>query len=344
MDKTFTDILQKLIVEQGKEALLNETKCMALLAEYTKGEFKKESRLLSQAHKAKVLRAIDTTQELAICKKQQVRQLHEDYGLDEKLASDVVNTLAFVLKGDTASEETQTASEHKIDKATEPDLNSFNDCINRGAIFHLKGQYDEAIIEYNEAIRLNPDNAKAYSSLAVAYQKKGQYKEAIIFYNKAIHLDPNNADNYFLRGCTYSGGLHQYDLAIKDFDVAIKYKDNAEARRCRGNAYNFIKQYDKAIVDLDEAIRLDPYNANVYSSLGFSYLKKGQYKQAIDEHKKAIDHDQNDYSNFLQLGCIYVEIGQYDEAVKNFEKGLSLNPDEQGKKAAKQMLQKIRGY
>jgi len=100
VDKTFINILQKLIAEQGKEVLLNELKCKSLLADYTKGEFKKESRLLLQALEANVQKTIDAAYDLLACKKQQIRLLHEEYGLDEKIAADVVDTLAFVLKGE----------------------------------------------------------------------------------------------------------------------------------------------------------------------------------------------------------------------------------------------------
>jgi len=105
MDKDFIDILQKLIAEQGKEALLDESKCKALLADYTKGEFKKESRFLLQVLKIGVQREINTTKELAICKKQQVRLLLEEYFIVLELAIDVVDTLALVLRGDTTKTE-----------------------------------------------------------------------------------------------------------------------------------------------------------------------------------------------------------------------------------------------
>jgi len=106
--------------------------------------------------------------------------LHEDYGVDKKSAADIVNALAFVLRGDTASEETHSAFEFGMNqnnnnnKAAGSNKNSFNDYINSGYVYFWKGEYDSAIIEYKDAIRLEPDNASGYNSLGGAYLKKGQ--------------------------------------------------------------------------------------------------------------------------------------------------------------------------
>ena len=59
MNSEFTVILQKLVAEQGIEALLNPVKCKAFLADYIKGEFKKESRLLLQVIDIGVQKVID---------------------------------------------------------------------------------------------------------------------------------------------------------------------------------------------------------------------------------------------------------------------------------------------
>jgi hypothetical protein len=104
MNTEFIDILKKLIAEQGKEALLNPAKCKAFLADYTHGEYKKESRLLLQSLDAGVQKAIDTTEELEICKKQQTRVLQEEYFLAAETAADVVETLALVLREDKQKE------------------------------------------------------------------------------------------------------------------------------------------------------------------------------------------------------------------------------------------------
>jgi len=103
MDQGFITILQQLIAEQGKEAFFTPARFKALLADYTKGEYKKESRLLLQTLEAGTVKAIDATQELDLCKKQQVRVLQEEHFLAAEAAADVVDTLALVLRGDNKS-------------------------------------------------------------------------------------------------------------------------------------------------------------------------------------------------------------------------------------------------
>jgi len=98
MNPMFIDILQKLAAEHGKEALLNSAKCKAFLADYTKGEYKKEKRFLLQALESDVQKAIYNAEDIAYCKKIQTDILMEDYGLAEDVAADVVDTLALILR------------------------------------------------------------------------------------------------------------------------------------------------------------------------------------------------------------------------------------------------------
>jgi formylglycine-generating enzyme required for sulfatase activity len=105
MDKQFIAIIQKLLAEQGKDALNNTSRFKSFLADYfslTGTEYQKECRLLVQAIEAGVGKALNSTQELAICKKQQVKILQEEHLLAEEVAVDVVDVLGLILRGDTS--------------------------------------------------------------------------------------------------------------------------------------------------------------------------------------------------------------------------------------------------
>ena len=63
-----------------------------------------------------------------------------------------------------------------------------------------KGQLDEAIAGYREAIRLEPDYAEAHYNLGIALQDKGQLDEAIAAYREAIRLKPDSAEAHYNLG------------------------------------------------------------------------------------------------------------------------------------------------
>jgi tetratricopeptide (TPR) repeat protein len=65
---------------------------------------------------------------------------------------------------------------------------------NRGNAYSDKGDYDRAIADYTQAIRLAPNVASRYYNRGLAYYSKKDYDRAIVDFNQAIRLDPNNAN------------------------------------------------------------------------------------------------------------------------------------------------------
>jgi hypothetical protein len=102
MNAEFTAVIKALIAEQGKDALVNPARCKAFLPDYTKSEFTKERRLLLKVVETGAAKEIDAAANLDICKKQQVRYLKEELFMAEDVAVDVVDMLAFVLRGNLA--------------------------------------------------------------------------------------------------------------------------------------------------------------------------------------------------------------------------------------------------
>jgi tetratricopeptide (TPR) repeat protein len=83
-------------------------------------------------------------------------------------------------------------------------------------------QYDRAIADFNQAIRLDPDSIFALNNRGAAYARKGQYDDAIADFNEAIRIDASYAITYNNRGIAYAK-KGQYDRAIEDFDQAIRF-------------------------------------------------------------------------------------------------------------------------
>jgi tetratricopeptide (TPR) repeat protein len=100
--------------------------------------------------------------------------------------------------------------------------------------------------------------AKEAFDRGLAAHKQGNTQEAIAQFTQAIKLDPNYTDAYNNRGNAYYD-LDDYDKAIADYAQAIKIDPgDADAYNNRGIAYHNLGDYDKAIADYAQAIKLDP--------------------------------------------------------------------------------------
>jgi uncharacterized membrane protein YhaH (DUF805 family) len=101
MKAEFTALIQQLIAEQGRDALFNAAKCKAFLADYARGEYLNERRLLLQAVEADIPKAVADTNDLAACKQQCVKKLQDDYYLAPNVANGMVNLLSVLLGKET---------------------------------------------------------------------------------------------------------------------------------------------------------------------------------------------------------------------------------------------------
>jgi Tfp pilus assembly protein PilF len=164
-------------------------------------------------------------------------------------------------------------------------------CIERGVAWMKEKEYDKAIEDFDEAIRLDPSNARAHGCRGCARVNKKEYGTALRDLNEAIRLDPENARAYDNRGQVY-GEMKNWDLAIQDFDEAIRLDPKCSpAYSNRGRVWGEKKRYDKSIEDFDEAIRLDPKRAMAYSNRAAAWLAIAEYDKAINDCDEAIRLD-----------------------------------------------------
>jgi tetratricopeptide (TPR) repeat protein len=161
---------------------------------------------------------------------------------------------------------------------------------NRGLAYRLKGDYDRAIADYAQAIKLNGKFAAAFNNRGVAYDKKGDYDRAIADFDQAIKLKATT-ETYFNRGNAYLS-KSQYASAIDDYNQALKLKGDFAAaldNRCWARAVVGILK--PALADCNEALRLSPGNAATLDSRAFIFLKMTQYDAAVSDYDAALHVD-----------------------------------------------------
>jgi lipoprotein NlpI len=175
-------------------------------------------------------------------------------------------------------------------------------------------RFDDALMNCNEALRLDPDFVGAYSNRASAHRGKGNYGRAIKDYDQALRLDPDYVSAYNNRGVAYND-LGEFDRAIEDFNQALRRDpDCAPAYYNRSNASLAKGDYDRVIEDCNRALGLDPNYVLAYTNRGTGYLHKADYDTAIQNYDQALRLDPNNSIAHWLRGVVYFYRGDFAAA------------------------------
>jgi protein O-mannosyl-transferase len=170
-----------------------------------------------------------------------------------------------------------------------------------------KENIDEAILEYREALRLNPYNWLAHCNLGIALIDKGNIDEAILEYKEALRIVPNNVS------------VHYY----------------------LGRAFNDKGNFDDAIQQYQKALQINPSHVKSYNSLGVAYSNKGMLDEAIQKYYEALKVDPNYVDAHYNLALDLTNRGRLDAAIYEFREALRINPNDV--KARKKLEEAITG-
>lgn len=205
--------------------------------------------------------------------------------------------------------------------------------INRGCCYRALERTKEALHkslnDLNHAIKLDQDNAKAFSQRGITYRLMERYEESLQDCNRSIELDPNNALMLVRRGLTYRL-MEYYEEALKDFNQAIELDPNDTwAYVQRGRTYHVIKRYEEALQNYDRAIECNSYGsselATAFAQRGKTYWKLDKYQKSIEDFNQAISNNPQDDWAFRNRGKTYQDMQSYEKALKDFSKALELN-------------------
>jgi lipoprotein NlpI len=118
--------------------------------------------------------------------------------------------------------------------------------------------------------------------------------------------------------------LQECSVAVKSGTLSNDIVANALL--IRGSAYDERGDYDQAIKDLDESIRLNPYSSQSVDSRGWEYLRKFDYKQAIEDFDRAIYLEPKNPRPYANRGIAKFLLGDFSAAEEDFVQNEHLSP------------------
>jgi tetratricopeptide (TPR) repeat protein len=188
-----------------------------------------------------------------------------------------------------------------------------------------KGNYRQAIEDYNVALKINSQYGESLNNRANAYGMIGQNDSALRDFAQLIIVNPKFADAYYNRGNLYLS-ISDLDKAINDFTEAITIDPGmADAFNNRGVAFRLKGQYEKAFADFNQALSINRMFAEAYCNRGIVYHTHKQFVPAIANFTEALKIKPQYTDAYFNRGVSFAFLGKYDDAIRDFRQVLNIN-------------------
>jgi len=196
---------------------------------------------------------------------------------------------------------------------------------NRAEILAATGKTKEALKSYDRAVLLDPANAELVAGRGLTRYDAGDTGQALADLNAAIKIDPKSAMALAYRGHVLSGE-GQHEKAISDYDASIAIDPaNAFALVSRAESQFELGKNDRALRDLAEAIKIAP-QSGLYRFQGQIYATLGDHISATEAFDQAIKLDPQDAQALLRRSRSKLELGDKAGADLDRAQALKLNP------------------
>jgi type IV pilus biogenesis/stability protein PilW len=190
-----------------------------------------------------------------------------------------------------------------------------------GYAYINKGQLNEASIEFQKALALNPENKETLYNLGYINHHFRKYPEAISYYERTLAIDPDYAEVINNLGVVYTE-MGNWDEAIKYFNEALanpKYRTPAPAYSNLGYAYYKKGDFMNAESATRDALARNPIFPRALYILGMVYIETNREMEAIEEFKKAIGIQPDYMDAHWELAKTYLRRGRKAKALKHFK-------------------------
>ena len=198
----------------------------------------------------------------------------------------------------------------------------------RGYSSLVLDRLDDAVREFEEALRLNPQNVAALSGLGVAYRRLGCHDEALQQYASALKIKPDYARAHTNLAVTY---WHQgrWDEAIHEYEAALRIRPgDAEPHFGLGATYAEQGRIAEAIQQFQVALQIRPDFTDARYNLAAACLQQRLWREAARQFHFILQKiAPDDGGAHLGLGLAYKGLGQLEDAVQQFQVVLLLDPE-----------------
>jgi tetratricopeptide (TPR) repeat protein len=199
----------------------------------------------------------------------------------------------------------------------------------RGVSRQNLGNNRDAIGDYDHALALLPRNRQLLFNKAMAQSDIKDYEGADTTYQQLLKWYPA-FDNGYLGRARLKLAQADTTAALEDINHALELNRNAfNGYIMRADiAINREQNYENALSDMNEAIKLQPKYVGLYINRAFLRYNTNDYFGAMADYDYALQLEPYNQIALFNRGLLLAEVNANDRALEDFTKVLSLDPDD----------------
>ena len=205
--------------------------------------------------------------------------------------------------------------------------------IARGESLLKERKFQEATLEFRNAVQIDDNAAAAHWGLARAYEGTNQFSEAMNALQRAVALDQNNLDartrlaNYYLVGFQQTKNSQYKDEAKRlAEEVLQKDPNHVEGHVLRGSLLYADGDRQGALAALQRALELDPQRVETLMSLALYHRQVGDAAKAEETYRRALQVNDNASIVHLEYARFNVQQNRLDVAEQHFRRAVEADP------------------
>ncbi|MCR6096503.1 tetratricopeptide repeat protein [Salipaludibacillus agaradhaerens] len=196
-------------------------------------------------------------------------------------------------------------------------------------LYEHQGLSEVAEQKLLEAIKNEPDNAVLQFGLGEFYLNRGEYRQSITYYKKAIYQGEMPDDlpvNPKLKLAEAYSATGEFEDAVANYKEGLEDDETPDGLFGYGFTSLQIDDYETAISVFNRLIEMDPDYTTVYTYLAKAYIAQQKLDEALQVLEEGIKKDEFNEDLYLELAKLQFSRGNDQKAVEFLEKVIALNP------------------
>jgi tetratricopeptide (TPR) repeat protein/TolB-like protein/tRNA A-37 threonylcarbamoyl transferase component Bud32 len=199
-----------------------------------------------------------------------------------------------------------------------------------GFFYYQHGRYEDAVRMFQHVVALAPDSFQGYSNLGAIYVLMGDFAKAVPVLQHSIGIRPTGSAYTNLATALYY--QRHYDEAVANFEKAAEIDPrNYVTWRNVGDGYYWARgrreqadaAYQKGINLTQDALRVNPNDADAYKILAACQAMLGAKQQAIAAITRALTLAPSDPDSMYVAAVVYTQVGEKEQGIVWLKKALA---------------------